>query len=87
MVSASVPERAQARNPIPLMIRRVLGLLHAKSCVGAKPPPAGVVRKFRGEVPPQVSSSSSYRGSKLRGPSQNSPRVASIRGVNVTNQI
>ncbi|GBM68269.1 hypothetical protein AVEN_88841-1 [Araneus ventricosus] len=30
-------------------------------------------------VPAEVSSSSSDRGSKLRGPSQNSPRVASKR--------
>ncbi|GBM76070.1 hypothetical protein AVEN_167490-1 [Araneus ventricosus] len=35
-------------------------------------------------VPAQVSSSSSDRGSKLRGPSQNSPRVASKRDVNIT---
>ncbi|GBN78841.1 hypothetical protein AVEN_200166-1 [Araneus ventricosus] len=35
-------------------------------------------------VPAQVSSSSSDRGSKLRGPSQNSPRVASERDVNIT---
>ncbi|GBM33001.1 hypothetical protein AVEN_263495-1 [Araneus ventricosus] len=32
----------------------------------------------------QMSSSSSDRGSKLRGPSQNSPRVASKRDVNIT---
>ncbi|GBM29342.1 hypothetical protein AVEN_175982-1 [Araneus ventricosus] len=31
-----------------------------------------------------VSSSSSDRGSKLRGPSQNSPRVASKQAVNIT---
>ncbi|GBM56773.1 hypothetical protein AVEN_127117-1 [Araneus ventricosus] len=36
----------QARNPIPLKIRRVLGLLHVKSYVGAKLPPVVVVRKF-----------------------------------------
>ncbi|GBL73004.1 hypothetical protein AVEN_128173-1 [Araneus ventricosus] len=35
-------------------------------------------------VPAQVSSSSSDRGSKLRGPSLNSPRVASKRDVNIT---
>ncbi|GBN56255.1 hypothetical protein AVEN_213548-1 [Araneus ventricosus] len=47
-------------------------------------PLAGVVRKFEEVVPAQVSSSSSDRGSKLRGPSQNSPRVASKRDVNKT---
>ncbi|GBN90425.1 hypothetical protein AVEN_61885-1 [Araneus ventricosus] len=36
----------QFRKPIPLKIRRVLGLLHVKSYIGAKRPPAGVVRKF-----------------------------------------
>ncbi|GBM14061.1 hypothetical protein AVEN_209951-1 [Araneus ventricosus] len=38
--------RSQVRNPIPLKIRRVWDLLHAKSCVVAKRPPAGVARKF-----------------------------------------
>ncbi|GBN00755.1 hypothetical protein AVEN_208743-1 [Araneus ventricosus] len=43
-------------------------------------PPADV-----GEgVAAQISSSSSDRGSKLRGPSQNSPRAASKRHVNIT---
>ncbi|GBM91228.1 hypothetical protein AVEN_31637-1 [Araneus ventricosus] len=44
----------------------------------------GVMRKLGEGVPTQVSSSSSDRGSKLRGPSQNSPRVASKRDVNIT---
>ncbi|GBN63910.1 hypothetical protein AVEN_251594-1 [Araneus ventricosus] len=35
-------------------------------------------------VTAQVSSSSSDRGSKLRGSTQNSPRVASKRSVNIT---
>ncbi|GBL84188.1 hypothetical protein AVEN_118592-1 [Araneus ventricosus] len=35
-------------------------------------------------VPAHVSSSSSDRGSKFRGPSRNSPRVASKRDVNAT---
>ncbi|GBN13983.1 hypothetical protein AVEN_252671-1 [Araneus ventricosus] len=35
-------------------------------------------------MPAQVSSSSSDRGSKLRGPSQKSPRVASKWDVNIT---
>ncbi|GBM37110.1 hypothetical protein AVEN_103213-1 [Araneus ventricosus] len=43
---------------------------------GVKCPPAGVMRKFGEGMPAQVSSSSSDRGSKLRGPAQNSPRVA-----------
>ncbi|GBN57044.1 hypothetical protein AVEN_44338-1 [Araneus ventricosus] len=37
---------SQVRNPIPLKIRRVWGLLHAKSYVVAKRPPVGVARKF-----------------------------------------
>ncbi|GBO32488.1 hypothetical protein AVEN_74592-1 [Araneus ventricosus] len=49
---------------------------------GFKNPPAGVVRKFGEEVPPQVSSPD--RGSKLRVPSQNILSVASKRDVNVT---
>ncbi|GBM00491.1 hypothetical protein AVEN_111722-1 [Araneus ventricosus] len=35
-------------------------------------------------MPAQVSSSSTDLGSKLRGPSQSSPRVASKRGVDIT---
>ncbi|GBM77268.1 hypothetical protein AVEN_265574-1, partial [Araneus ventricosus] len=42
-VSTSGPE---VRNPIPLKIRRVWGLLHAKSYVGSKRPPVAVARKF-----------------------------------------
>ncbi|GBL94265.1 hypothetical protein AVEN_16791-1 [Araneus ventricosus] len=42
-----------------------------------KRPPAVVVRKFGQRVPSQMSSSSSDSGSILRGPTQNSPRVAS----------
>ncbi|GBN07393.1 hypothetical protein AVEN_10064-1, partial [Araneus ventricosus] len=60
------------------------GLLHAKSYVVAKRPPAGVAWKLGEGVPAQVPSSSSDRGSKLRGPSQNSPRVASKQDVNIT---
>ncbi|GBM29887.1 hypothetical protein AVEN_246451-1 [Araneus ventricosus] len=73
----------QVRNLIPLKIRRVWGLLHAKSYVVAERPPAGVAWKLGEGVPAQVSSSD--RGSKLRGPSQNSPRVASKRDVNISN--
>ncbi|GBM26001.1 hypothetical protein AVEN_78913-1 [Araneus ventricosus] len=36
----------QVRNPIPQKIRRVWSLLHVKSYVGVKRPPAGVVRKL-----------------------------------------
>ncbi|GBO37443.1 hypothetical protein AVEN_161633-1 [Araneus ventricosus] len=67
---------SQVQNPIPLKIRRVWGLLHAKSYVVAKRPNVGVARKLAEEVPAQVSSSSSDGGSKLRDPSPNSPRVA-----------
>ncbi|GBM62631.1 hypothetical protein AVEN_187037-1 [Araneus ventricosus] len=41
-------------------------------------------RSLEREVPAQVSSTSSDKGSKLRGPSQNSPRVSSERDVNMT---
>ncbi|GBM20786.1 hypothetical protein AVEN_108239-1 [Araneus ventricosus] len=75
---------SQVRNPIPLKIRRVWGLLHAKSYVVAKRPPVGVARKFGEGMPAQASSSPSERGSKLRGPSPNSLRVASKRDVNIT---
>ncbi|GBM56675.1 hypothetical protein AVEN_154225-1 [Araneus ventricosus] len=74
----------EGRNTIPLKIRRVWGLLHAKSYVVVKRPPVGVARKFGEGVPAQVSSSSSDRGSKLRGPSLNSPRVASKGDVKIT---
>ncbi|GBM53120.1 hypothetical protein AVEN_130773-1 [Araneus ventricosus] len=76
-VSALGPEGFHVRNPVPLKIRRVWGLLHVKSYVVVKRPPVGVAWKFGEGVPVQVSSSSSECGSKLRGPSQNSPLVAS----------
>ncbi|GBN94180.1 hypothetical protein AVEN_228807-1 [Araneus ventricosus] len=57
------------------------GLLHV---TGVKRHPFGVARKFGEGVPAQVWSSSSDRGSKLRAPSQNSPRVPSERDVNIT---
>ncbi|GBM50750.1 hypothetical protein AVEN_144171-1 [Araneus ventricosus] len=44
-----------------------------------KYPSAGVVRRFGEGEPSQVSSSSSYLDSTLRGPSQNNPRVPSKR--------
>ncbi|GBN39996.1 hypothetical protein AVEN_140109-1 [Araneus ventricosus] len=66
----------RVRNPIPLKIRRVWGQLHVKSYVVAKHPPVGVTWKFGEVVPAQVLSSSTDRGSKLRGPSQHSPRFA-----------
>ncbi|GBN42122.1 hypothetical protein AVEN_156781-1 [Araneus ventricosus] len=56
-----------------------MGILHAKSYVVAKRSIVGVTWKFGEEVPAHVSSSSSDRGSKLRGASQNSPCVASKR--------
>ncbi|GBM68736.1 hypothetical protein AVEN_263562-1 [Araneus ventricosus] len=74
----------EARNPIPPKIHRVWGRLQAKSYIVAKRPPVGVARKFGEGVPAQVSSSSSDLGSKLRGPSLNSPRVASKRESHLT---
>ncbi|GBM53665.1 hypothetical protein AVEN_51506-1 [Araneus ventricosus] len=62
----------KVRNPIPLKIRRVLGLLHAKSYVRGQTSFVGVVRKFGEGVSAQVLSSSSDRGSKLRDPSRKS---------------
>ncbi|GBM76368.1 hypothetical protein AVEN_165972-1 [Araneus ventricosus] len=49
-----------------------------------KRPPPSAVRKLDKGVPAQVSSSSSDRCSKLQSPSQNSPRVASKRDVNLS---
>ncbi|GBN81838.1 hypothetical protein AVEN_65577-1 [Araneus ventricosus] len=72
------------QNSIPLMMRIVWDLLHAKSYVVAKRPPAGVVRNFGEEVPDQVSFSSSNSVSKLRSQSQNRPSVASKLDVNIT---
>ncbi|GBM41856.1 hypothetical protein AVEN_8528-1 [Araneus ventricosus] len=74
----------QVRNPIPLKIRSVWGLLHAKSYVAASRSPVGVTWKLGEGLPAQVSSSSSDRGLKLQDPSQNSLRVASKRDVNIT---
>ncbi|GBN54419.1 hypothetical protein AVEN_63395-1 [Araneus ventricosus] len=48
-------QRVQVRNPIPLKIRRLWGLLHVKPYVVGKRLPAGVVRKFGEGVPAQVS--------------------------------
>ncbi|GBM03901.1 hypothetical protein AVEN_185400-1 [Araneus ventricosus] len=79
-----VRSRPQVRDPLSLKICRVWGLLHAKSYVVAKRPPVGVAQKFGDGVPAQVSSSSSDSGSKLRGPSLNSPRVTSKWDVNIT---
>ncbi|GBM15143.1 hypothetical protein AVEN_242181-1 [Araneus ventricosus] len=47
-------------------------------------PPAGVVWKFGEGATAEVTSSSSDIGLKLQSPSQNSPRVASKRDVNIT---
>ncbi|GBN27952.1 hypothetical protein AVEN_179277-1 [Araneus ventricosus] len=60
-----------------------VSLLQVKSYVEAKRPLPGMVLKFGEEVPARVSSSSSDCGSKLRDPSENNPRVASKRNINV----
>ncbi|GBN28106.1 hypothetical protein AVEN_101084-1 [Araneus ventricosus] len=54
---------------------------------GAKRPPRRCVAESWRGMPAQVPSQSSGRGSKLRDPSQNTPRVASKRDVNITKQI
>ncbi|GBN83933.1 hypothetical protein AVEN_212122-1 [Araneus ventricosus] len=75
-----------------LVVRRVSGLkpisldMYGACCTldhtwGVKRSPFGVILKFGEGLPAQVSSWSSERGSKLRRTSQNSPRVASKRGV------
>ncbi|GBM98781.1 hypothetical protein AVEN_139132-1 [Araneus ventricosus] len=64
--------------------RHAWGLLHVKLYVVAKCPPVGAVRKFGEGMPAQMSSSSSDRCLRFRGPSQNIPRVASKRDVNIT---
>ncbi|GBM82292.1 hypothetical protein AVEN_149617-1 [Araneus ventricosus] len=75
----------QVRNPIPLKIRHVWGLLHVKIARNGQTPLFRLsVRKFGVGGATQVSFSSSDRGSKLRGPSQNSHRVASKRDVHIT---
>ncbi|GBM60938.1 hypothetical protein AVEN_192394-1 [Araneus ventricosus] len=50
---------------------------------GAKHPPMGVVRKLGEGMAAQVLSSSSDRGLKLRGPSQNSGHVAAKLDINI----
>ncbi|GBM79036.1 hypothetical protein AVEN_264881-1 [Araneus ventricosus] len=67
---------SQVRNPIPLKILGVWLLLHIKSYVMGKRPPAGMVRKFGEDVSAEVTSFSTDRGSKFRGPSLNYPLVA-----------
>ncbi|GBM84883.1 hypothetical protein AVEN_49930-1 [Araneus ventricosus] len=61
-----------------------VGPLHLKAYIGTKRSTVGMVRKLGERVPAQALSSSSDRGSKLRGPSQNSPRVVSKRVINIT---
>ncbi|GBO38253.1 hypothetical protein AVEN_76958-1 [Araneus ventricosus] len=72
------PVLSAIRPAYELYIRRAWGPLHAKLYVVVKHPPDGVVRKFGEVVPAKVSSSD--RSSKLRGASQDIPRVASKRG-------
>ncbi|GBM00363.1 hypothetical protein AVEN_179183-1 [Araneus ventricosus] len=67
-----------------LVVRSRLWGRRVKSYVVAKRPPVGAAWKFGDGVLAHLSSLSSDRDSKLRGPSQNSPRVASKRDVNIT---
>ncbi|GBN43514.1 hypothetical protein AVEN_9096-1 [Araneus ventricosus] len=62
----------------------LLGLLHVKSYVGRQTPSRWCGAEVWRGMLAQVSSSSSDRGSKLGGPSHDSPRVASKRDDNVT---
>ncbi|GBM07825.1 hypothetical protein AVEN_33105-1 [Araneus ventricosus] len=77
----------QVRNPIPRKSRRVLGLLHVKSNVGEQTFSGLCGAKVWRGGPDQVLSSTSDRGSKFRGLSQNSPRVASKQDDNKTKLI
>ncbi|GBM90961.1 hypothetical protein AVEN_275243-1 [Araneus ventricosus] len=63
-----VRPRFQVRNPIPLKIRRVCGLVYVKPKRRKRK-----VRKLEKEVPAQVSTSSLDRDSELRDPTQNIP--------------
>ncbi|GBM75780.1 hypothetical protein AVEN_7018-1 [Araneus ventricosus] len=76
-VSASGPEGSRFETRFHRRYFVDAGLLQVKSYVWGQTPPAGMVRKSGNGVTPRVSSPSSDRGIKLRGPSQNSPRVAS----------
>ncbi|GBM00983.1 hypothetical protein AVEN_55499-1 [Araneus ventricosus] len=76
--------RAAGPKPDSTEDQRAWGPLHAKSYAVAKRPPVSVAWKLGEGVPAQVSSSSSDSGSKLLGPSLNSPRVASKLDVNLT---
>ncbi|GBO12627.1 hypothetical protein AVEN_168487-1 [Araneus ventricosus] len=76
-VTCSKPDSTEDPSCVGFVVRKIMRR-------GTKHPPVAVVRKFGEEVTAQVSSSSSDRGSKLRGQSQNSPRVDSKRDVNIT---
>ncbi|GBN84367.1 hypothetical protein AVEN_70146-1 [Araneus ventricosus] len=67
-------------NPTGVLVSCTLNLSSVKR------PPADVERSFGGgeRVPVQVLFSISDRSSKLRGPSQNNPRVASEKDVHLT---
>ncbi|GBM39601.1 hypothetical protein AVEN_201584-1 [Araneus ventricosus] len=67
-----------------MKIRRVLGLLYVKSYVGSQTFSRLSSAEVWGEGASSGAVSSSGRCSKLRGPSQNSPRVPSKRDFNVT---
>ncbi|GBN94810.1 hypothetical protein AVEN_105148-1 [Araneus ventricosus] len=86
LVARSRPRDWRVAGPKPdsTEVPPCMGPLHPKSYVVAKRPPVGVAWKLGEGVPAQASSSSSDRGSKLRGQSLNSPRVASKLDVNIT---
>ncbi|GBN36245.1 hypothetical protein AVEN_80134-1 [Araneus ventricosus] len=65
--------------------RHVWGPPHTKPYVVAKRRPDDAAWKLGAGAPAQASCPSSDYGSKLRDPSQNSPRVASKWDVNITN--
>ncbi|GBL87471.1 hypothetical protein AVEN_118400-1 [Araneus ventricosus] len=80
-VSASEQEGFQFRNSILLKIPRVLGLLHVKSYVGVKRP----LLVWCGSVKRGCHLRCHSRHlTVVRGPSQNTPRVASKRDIILT---
>ncbi|GBM41322.1 hypothetical protein AVEN_241482-1 [Araneus ventricosus] len=77
-------QRVPGSNPDSIEDPSCIGPVERQIIRRCKRPPIGVALKFGEGVPAQMSSSSSNRDSKLRGPSPNSCRVSSKRGSNIT---
>ncbi|GBL92341.1 hypothetical protein AVEN_35870-1 [Araneus ventricosus] len=70
---------ASIKDPTCLRTWFTLNLMWVK-----RPPAVGMEKCLERQMTVQVASSSSYCGSKLRVPSQNSPRIASKQNVNIS---